>query len=116
MSKSLHGAPDQLCMPVLQAPSHGGHSGIPGNMKTSGLEQREEGVDAYAAQSHGDHLVHGLHGAGTGYAGATAARGDTTAPTGSLPPGDFIPPLSAIIAEFCTQTKHFFETNPKQES
>ena len=48
---------------------------------------REEGVNAYAAGAHGDHLVHGLS-TGTGYAGATAARGDTTAPTGSLPAGD----------------------------
>ncbi|KAK9816377.1 hypothetical protein WJX74_010452 [Apatococcus lobatus] len=69
------------------APDHGGHMGLPGDMKTATPSQRTEGVNPYAAGAHGDHLVQGLSHGGTGYAGATAARGDNTAPTGSLPPG-----------------------------
>ena len=72
---------------LVQAPSHGGHAGNRGNMATDTPSQRTEGVDPYAAGAHGDHLVQGLNHGGTGYAGGTAARGDNTAPTGSLPPG-----------------------------
>ena len=61
--------------------------GLPGNMTTNTPSERTEGVNPYAAGAHGDHLVQGLSHGGIGYAGATTARGDNTAPTGSLPPG-----------------------------